>query len=173
MRSNHSVGRHRRPGPARALVTRTAVFSGAAVATVLMAGGPATAATASTGGAEVSAPTVTESAPTAEPPCTGTALDAIIGPAAGVDCNSNPADNDPTNPGGPTTPDDGGGTPPAGGGTPGAPPISCTGSPLDAFTTCATGGHSERGGDRGDAVGDDTPSYGSGGSGQGENPPAG
>lgn len=166
MRSNHSVGRHRRPGPARALVTRTAVSTGAAVAAVLMAGGPATAATASTDGAAVSAPT-------AEPPCTGTPLDAIVGPAAGVDCNSNPEDDDPTDPGGPGTPDDGGGSPPAGGGAPGAPPISCTGSPLDAFTTCATGGHSERGGDRGDAVGEDTPSYGSGGSGEGDNPPAG
>ncbi len=46
------------------------------------------------------------------------------------------------------------------------PPISCTGSPLDAFTTCATGGHSQRGGDRGDAVGGDTPSLGGGGGGQ-------
>lgn len=164
MRSNHSPGRHRRPGPARAVLARSALSAGAAAAAVLLAGGPATATTAG--------------APAAEPPCTGTALDAILGPATGADCNSNPEDNDPTNPGGPNTPDDSGGNPPQGGGTPstptpGAPPISCTGSPLDAFTTCAGGGHSNRGGDRGDAVGDDTPSYGSGGSDEGGSPPAG
>lgn len=162
MRNNHSPGRHRRPSSTRALATRSAVSAGAAVAALILTGGPATAATAS--------------APAAEPPCTGTALDAIVGPAAGVDCNSNPEDNDPTNPGGPNTPDESGGNPPDGGGTPaaptpGAPPISCTGTPLDAFTTCATGGHGQRGSDRGDAVGDDTPSYG--GSDEGGSPPAG
>lgn len=44
-----------------------------------------------------------------------------------------------------------------------APPISCTGTPLDAFTTCATGGHATTGSDRGDAVGGDTPNLGGGG----------
>lgn len=45
-------------------------------------------------------------------------------------------------------------------------PLSCTGSPLDAFTTCASSGHSTRGGDRGDAVGGDTPNLGGGGGGE-------
>lgn len=172
MRSNHSVGRHRKSGPARAIATRTAVSTGAAVAAVLMAGGPATAA-ASTGVAAANAPATVESAPAAEPPCTGTALDAIVGPLTGANCNANPEDDDPTNPGGPNTPDDNeGGAPPVGG-TPGAPPISCTGTPLDAFTTCATGGHGQRGSDRGDATGADTPSLGSGDNDQGQNPPAG
>lgn len=49
-----------------------------------------------------------------------------------------------------------------------APPlaISCTGYPIDAFTTCATGGHQGKGSDRGDASGSDTPSLGGGGGGE-------
>ncbi|WP_019873496.1 hypothetical protein [Sporichthya polymorpha] len=52
-------------------------------------------------------------------------------------------------------------------------PIPCTGAPLDAQTTCAGGGHYNKGGDRGDGVGGDTPSLGgnsggeSGGGGEG------
>lgn len=38
--------------------------------------------------------------------------------------------------------------------------ISCTGYPIDAFTTCATGGHYGKGSDRGDASGGDTPVLG-------------
>ncbi len=48
-----------------------------------------------------------------------------------------------------------------------APPlaISCTGYPIDAFTTCATAGHYGKGSDRGDASGGDTPVLGGGGGG--------
>lgn len=156
MLTNHSPGRHRSPRSTRTLAARSAMSAGAAVAAVLLAGGPAAAATAS--------------APAADPQCTGTALDAIVGPLTGADCNTNPEDNDPTNPGGPNTPDEGGtpATP-----TPGAPPISCTGTPLDAFTTCAGGGHGQSQGDRGDATGADTPSYGTGENDDGVRPPAG
>lgn len=40
-----------------------------------------------------------------------------------------------------------------------APPlaISCTGYPIDAFTTCATAGHYGKGGNAGDFAGGDTP----------------
>ena len=174
MQSKPSSGRHRKTSPTRALAARTAMTAGGVVAALLLAGGTATAAPA---------------APTAEPPCTGTTLDAIVGPVTGADCNSNPDDQDPTEPGG-TPPGDPGTTPPGGdpGTTPPPPasieaddpapggaalPIPCTGSPLDAFTTCGTGGHNGTGGgDRGDAVGNDTPSYGQPGGGEGENPPA-
>ncbi|GAA0639325.1 hypothetical protein GCM10009547_49320 [Sporichthya brevicatena] len=47
-------------------------------------------------------------------------------------------------------------------------PIPCTGSPLDAQSTCAGGGHYDKGGDRGDGVGGDTPQLGGANSG-GEN----
>jgi hypothetical protein len=47
-----------------------------------------------------------------------------------------------------------------------APPFACTGSPLDAFTTCgASGGYGNgvTGGNAGDATGGDTPVLGGGG----------
>lgn len=49
-------------------------------------------------------------------------------------------------------------------------PLSCTGAPIDAYTTCAIGGHAPPGGNAGDGTGADTPSLGGGG-GEGGNPP--
>ncbi len=45
---------------------------------------------------------------------------------------------------------------------PGVLPISCTGYPIDAFTTCGLSGHYGKGSDRGDASGGDTPVLGGG-----------
>lgn len=52
-------------------------------------------------------------------------------------------------------------------------PLSCTGAPIDAFTTCSVGGHySTPGGNTGDGTGADTPVLG-GGESEGGSPPAG
>ncbi len=102
--------RHRKPSPARVVAKRTAISAGAAAAALLVSAGGATAAEASTA---PEAPVVAQ-APAAEPPCTGTALDAIVGPLSGADCNSNPQD--------PEVPDDSGETPGDPGTTPPPPP---------------------------------------------------
>lgn len=169
MQSKPRPGRHRKPTSTRAIAARAAISAGGAVAAVLLAGGPATAAAVPAG----------EQKPAADPPCTGTALDAIVGPLTGADCNSNPEDSDGPDDPPETTPP--GTDPPPGGAVEAAEPpepapaagvipLPCTGSPLDSLTTCATAGHNATGGgDRGDAAGADTPSYGQPG---GEDPPA-
>lgn len=185
MQSNVSSGRHRKPTASRAFAARTAISAGAAVAAVLMAGGSATAVTANTDMITSNAPELGAAGASnvAEPPCTGTPLDAMVGPIIGSTCGAgepgSPGEEDSGDPGTPpppasTVPSVAAEDPPAPGGA--ALPIPCTGYPIDAFTTCGASGHQgNSGGDRGDAAGADTPNLGGqgGGGGSGENPPAG